>query len=202
MLDRNVVNEYKKIKPTDGFKDRLAYRVAAVSEQRARRSVYARIRPVLSGAVACMLLVCCLSFLPFGGLEDGNVSVAYAQTGEFITPSSLQSRVLTVAEQSYEYYEYATMPNGCVGAEFTFEFDGKTEIKTESGSIYVKNADGSYEDIGKKARMEGLVTLFWEIPQGESAGESIMTIKNRSGEMLLVVECFAEEYRANLVLAE
>lgn len=202
MLDRNVVNEYKKIKPSDGFKDRVAYRVAAQSEQKARKPLYIRMRPVLSGALMCVLLVCCLSVLPFNWLEDGNVSVAYAQTGEFITPSSPKSRVLTIAEFDYDYYEYAVMPNGCVGAEFTFEFDGKTEIKTEYGSVYIKNADGSYEDIGKKARLEGLVTLFWAMPEGETAGDSIMTVKNRSGEMQLILERTAEEYKANLVLAE
>ena len=202
MLDRNLVNEYKKIKPSDGFRDRLAYRIAAESERSARKPLYIRLRPVLSGALACMLLVCCISVISLGGLENGNVSVAYAQTGEFITPSSLQSRVLTIAEASYDFYKYSTMPNGCVGAEFTFELDGRTEIKTEYGSVYIKTADGSYEEIGEKTRMDGNVTLFWAMPEGENDGECVMTIKNRSGKLLLSLERYAEEYKANLVLAE
>lgn len=202
MLDRELVNEYKKIKPSDGFKDRLAYRIAAETDRSARKPLYLRMRPVLSGALACVLLVCCLSVLPFNMLEDGNISVAYAQTGETITPASLESRVLSIAEFDYDYCEYSKLPDGRLGAEFTFEFDGKTEIKTEYGSVYMKNAYGSYEDIGNKARMEGNVTLLWAMPEGETAGESVMTIKNRSGEMSLILERTAEEYKANLVLAE
>ena len=202
MLDRDLVSEYKKIKPSDGFKDRVAYKIAAETERSSRKPLYRRMRPVLSGALACVLLGCCLSVLPFNTLDYGNVSVAYAQTGELITPSSPESRMLALVGYDHNYYSYSELYDGCVGAEFTFDFEGKTEIKTEYGSVYVKNADGSYEDIGNEARMEGLVTLFWAMPKGETAGDSIMTIKNRSSEMLLILERAAEGYKANLVLAE
>ena len=101
-----------------------------------------------------------------------------------------------------EYYEYDELPNGCVGAEFTFEFEGKTEVKTECGSVYIKNADGSYEDIGQKTRIDGNVTLFWAMPAAEDNAESVMTIKNRSGEWTLILERAEGEYKANLVTAE
>lgn len=202
MLDKKFVDEYKKIKPTDDLKNRIFYSVLAAEEKPRRKPLYIRMRPVLSGALACVLLVCCLTVLPFDILENGNVSVAYAKSGELIAPSSLESRVLTIAAYDNEHYEYDELPNGCVGAEFTFEFEGKTEVKTECGSVYIKNADGSYEDIGQKTRIDGNVTLFWAMPAAESNAESVMTIKNRSGEWMLVLEHADGEYKANLVTAE
>lgn len=202
MLDKKFVDEYKKIKPTDDLKNRIFYSVLAAEEKPRRKPLYIRMRPVLSGALACVLLVCCLTVLPFDLLENGNISVAYANSGELIAPSSLESRVLTIAAYDNEYYEYDELPNGCVGAEFTFEFEGKTEVKTEYGSVYIKNADGSYEDIGQKTRIDGNVTLFWAMPAAEDGAESVMTVKNRSGEWTLILERADGEYKANLVTAE
>ena len=202
MLDKKFVDEYKKIKPTDDLKNRIFYSVLAAEEKPRRKPLYIRMRPVLSGALACILLVCCLTVLPFDFLENGNISVAYANSGELIAPSSLESRVFTIAAYDNEYYEYDELPNGCVGAEFTFEFEGKTEVKTEYGSVYIKNADGSYEDIGQKTRIDGNVTLFWAMPAAEDGAESVMTVKNRSGEWTLILERADGEYKANLVTAE
>lgn len=202
MLDKKFVDEYRKIKPTDDLKNRIFYSVLAAEEKPRKKPLYVLMRPVLSGALACVLLVCCLTVLPFDFLESGNMSVAYAKSGELIVPSSLESRVLTIAAYDDQYYEYDELPNGCVGAEFTFEFEGKTEVKTEYGSVYIKNADGSYEDIGQKTRIDGNVTLFWAMPAAEDSAKSVMTIKNRSGEWTLILERTEGKYKANLVTAE
>lgn len=202
MLDKKFVDEYKKIKPTDDLKNRIFCSVLAAEEKPRRKPLYIRMRPVLSGALACVLLVCCLTVLPFDILENGNVSVAYAKSGELIAPSSLESRVLTIVAYDNEHYEYDELPNGCVGAEFTFEFEGKTEVKTEYGSVYIKNADGSYEDIGQKTRIDGNVTLFWSLPQNGEGGESVMTLKNRFGEWSLMLDCIDGGYTATLIEAE
>ena len=202
MLDRKFVDEYKKIQPTDELKNRIFYSVLEAEEKKQRKPLYIRMRPVLSGALVCVLLVCCLTVLPFDFLENGNLSVAYSQSGELIAPSSHESRVLTIADHDNEYYKYDELPNGCVGAEFTFEFEGKTEIKTDYGSVYIKNADGSYEEIGQKTRIDGKATLFWSLPQNTEGGEPVMTLKNRSGEWSLMLDCSVGGYTATLIEAE
>ena len=202
MLDKKFVEEYKKIKPTDELKTRILYSVIEAEAKTERKPFYLRVRPMLSGALACVLLVCCLAVIPFDFLEAGNVSVSYAQTGEFITPSSGLSRNYGIAMLSDTHYEYDELPNGCKGAEFTFEFEGKTEIKTEHGSIYLKNADGTYKELGNKTRIEGNVTLFWAIPTENTDEECVMAIKNRSAEMTLSLEGVDDGYKANLALTE
>ena len=202
MLDNRFVEEYKKIKPTDELKTRILYSVIEAEAKSERKPFYLRMRPVLSGALACVLLVCCLTVIPFDPLEAGDVSVSYAQTGEFIAPSSGVSRAYELAAHSDMYYEYDELENGCMGAEFTFTFGGNTEIKTEYGSIYLKNADGTYKELGQKTKIDGNATVFWAMPEGDSDGDCVMTIKNRSGEVKLSLERFDGEYKANLVLAE
>ena len=143
-----------------------------------------------------------MAVIPFEHLEEGDVSVFYAQSGEFIAPSHPMGRSYGIALCDDTYYEYAQMPNGCTGAEFTFEFGGKTQLKTDFGSIYQKNADGSYSELGEKTRLDGSVTVFWAMPTGESLDEAILTIKNRSGEMRLSLEALDGAYKANLALTE
>jgi len=201
MLDKRFVEEYKKIKPTDELKTRILYSVIEAEAKSERKPFYLRLRPMLSGALACVFLICCLTVIPFQPLEEGNVSVSYAQTGEFLAPTSMVSRAYELAAYSGEYYEYDALEDGRKGAEFTFEFGGKTEVSTESGVIYLKNSDGTYKKLGKDARIEGTATLFWDIPE-ESDDLCVMNIKNRSGEMLLSLERLEGEYKANLVIAE
>lgn len=202
MLDNRFVEDYKKIKPTDELKTRIFYSVTEAKAKRQKTPFYLRMRPVLSGALACVLLVYCLTVIPFDPLEAGDVSVSYAQTGEFIAPSSKVSRVYEIAAYDGMYYEYDELKNGCKGAEFTFAFGGNTELVTEYGSIYLKNADGEYKELGQKTRIDGTVTLFWAMPEEGNDGECVMTIKNRSGELKLSLERLDGEYKANLVLAE
>ena len=201
MLNEKFVEEYKKIKPTDELKNRIFYSVAAIEEKKQKKPFYLRMTPVLSGALACVLLVCCLNLFPFDFLEAGDVSVSYAQSGELIAPLSMTSRGYDIAMCDNAYYQYDELPNGSKGAEFTFEFEGKTEIKTEQGSFYLKNKDGSYEELGQKARIDGAVILFWAMPGAEN-GECAMSLKNRSGEWTLSVERLSAEYKANLIKAE
>lgn len=202
MLDNRFVEEYKKIKPTDELKTRILCSIIEAEAKSERKPFYLRMRPMLSGALACVLLVCCLTVIPFDPLGAGDVSVSYAQTGEFVATSSTVSRAYELAAHSGMYYEYDELQNGCKGAEFTFEFGGNTELKTEYGSIYLKNADGTYKELGQKTRIGGIATLFWAMPENEYDGECVMTIKNRSGELRLSLELLDGEYKANLVLAE
>ena len=202
MLENKFVDEYKKIKPSDELKTRIFYSVLEAEAKREKRPLYLRLRPVLSGALACVVLLCCMAVIPFEHLEEGDVSVFYAQSGEFIAPSHPMGRSYGIALCDDTYYEYAQMPNGCTGAEFTFEFGGKTQLKTDFGSIYQKNADGSYSELGEKTRLDGSVTVFWAMPEGESLDEAILTIKNRSGEMRLSLEALDGAYKANLALTE
>ena len=202
MLDNKFVEEYKKIKPTDELKTRIFYSVVEAEQKNERKAWYLRMRPVLSGALACVLLVCCITFIPFDFLETGDISVAYAQSGEFIAPSSSVGRSYGISMCSDVYYEYDKMPNGCKGAEFTFELGGNTKISTEYGCLYLKNGDGTYEKLGQSAKVDGVVTLFWEMPTEELDKECLLTLKNRSGMLNLSLERFEEEYKANLVLAE
>ena len=201
MLDNKYIEEYKKIKPTDELKTRILCSIIEADAKREEKSFYLRMRPVLSGALACVLLVCCLTVMPFDPLEAGNVSVSYAQTGEFVAPSSALSRAYELASHGDVYYDYAEQ-SGYNGAEFTFELEGNTEISTDYGSIYLKNADGSYEELGEKTRIDGSVTIFWAMPKEDNGGECVMTIKNRSYELKLSLEGFDGKYKANLVLAE
>ena len=202
MLENKFVDEYQKIKPSDELKTRIFYSVLEAEAKREKRPLYLRLRPVLSGALACVVLLCCMAVIPFEHLEEGDVSVFYAQSGEFIAPSHPMGRSYGIALCDDTYYEYAQMPNGCTGAEFTFEFGGKTQLKTDFGSIYQKNADGSYSELGEKTRLDGSVTVFWAMPTGESLDEAILTIKNRSGEMRLSLEALDGAYKANLALTE
>ena len=202
MLDNRFVEEYKKIKPSDELKTQILYRVIEAEAKREKKPFYLRMRPMLSGALACVLLVCCLTVIPFDPLEAGDISVSYAQTGEFIAPSSTVSRAYELAAHSDMYYEYDELENGCKGAEFTFTFGGNTEISTEFGNIYQKNADGTYKELGQKTRIDGDATIFWAMPENDADGECVMTIKNRSSELKLSLERFNGEYKANLVLAE
>ena len=202
MLENKFVDEYKKIKPSDELKTRIFYSVLEAEAKREKRPLYLRLRPVLSGALACVVLLCCMAVIPFEHLEEGDVSVFYAQSGEIIAPSHPMGRSYGIALCDDTYYEYAQMPNGCTGAEFTFEFGGKTQLKTDFGSIYQKNADGSYSELGEKTRLDGSVTVFWAMPTGESLDEAILTIKNRSGEMRLSLEALDGAYKANLALTE
>ena len=202
MLENKFVDEYKKIKPSDELKTRIFYSVLEAEAKREKRPLYLRLRPVLSGALACVVLLCCMAVIPFEHLEEGDVSVFYAQSCEFIAPSHPMGRSYGIALCDDTYYEYAQMPNGCTGAEFTFEFGGKTQLKTDFGSIYQKNADGSYSELGEKTRLDGSVTVFWAMPTGESLDEAILTIKNRSGEMRLSLEALDGAYKANLALTE
>ena len=202
MLENKFVDEYKKIKPSDELKTRIFYSVVEAEAKREKRPLYLRLRPALSCALACVVLLCCMAVIPFEHLEEGDVSVFYAQSGEFIAPSHPMGRSYGIALCDDTYYEYAQMPNGCTGAEFTFEFGGKTELKTDFGSIYQKNADGSYSELGNKTRVDGSVTVFWAMPEGESLGKAVLTIKNRSGEMSLSLETLDGAYKANLALTE
>ena len=202
MIENKFVDEYKKIKPSDELKTRIFYSVVEAEAKREKRPLYLRLRPALSCALACVVLLCCMAVIPFEHLEEGDVSVFYAQSGEFIAPSHPTGRSYGIALCDDTYYEYAQMPNGCMGAEFTFEFGGKTELKTDFGSIYQKNADGSYSELGNKTRVDGSVTDFWAMPEGESLGEAVLTIKNRSGEMRLSLETLDGAYKANLALTE
>ena len=192
MLDNKFVEEYKKIKPTDELKTRIFYSVVEAEQKSSRKAC----------ALACMLHVCCITFIPFDFLETGDISVAYAQSGEFIAPSSSVGRSYGISMCSDVYYEYDKRPNGCKGAEFTFELGGNTKISTEYGCLYLKNGDGTYEKLGQSAKVDGVVTLFWEMPTEELDKECLLILKNRSGMLNLSLERFEEEYKANLVLAE
>ena len=141
MLNDKFVEEYKKIKPTDELKTRILYSVIEAEQKNERKAWYLRMRPVLSGALACVLLVCCITIAPLDFLEVGDISVAYAQSGEFIAPSSSVSRSYGISMCSDVYYEYDRLPNGCKGAEFTLQLGGNTKISTEYGSLYQKNED-------------------------------------------------------------
>lgn len=201
MLDKRFVDEYNKIKPTDELKTRIFYSVNEVSAKRESKSLHLRLRPLLSGALACVLLVCCLAAIPMDPLGEGDVSVLYAQTGEFIAPASSMSRSYGISVVSERYYEYVELPDGRKGAEFTFEFGGNTQLKTDYGSIFLKNAYGSYDELGTKTRIDGVVTVLWVMPENED-GECVMTVKNRSGELRLSLETVDGSYKANLALAE
>ena len=202
MQKDKFVEEYQKIKPTAELKNRIFYSINEVEAKRETKPFYLRMRPALSCALACVLLICCFTVIPFEPLEEGNVSVFYAQTGEFLTPSSVMSRSYGIAACDNTYYEYITLPDGGRGAEFTFEFEGKTRLEANVGELYLKNSYGSYEALGNKTRIEGNVTLLWKIPTDTDGTECVMNIKNRSFEMLLTLEAVDGSYKANLTLAE
>ena len=180
MLENKFVDEYKKIKPSDELKTRIFYSVLEAEAKREKRPLYLRLRPVLSGALACVVLLCCMAVIPFEHLEEGDVSVFYAQSGEFIAPSHPMGRSYGIALCDDTYYEYAQMPNGCTGAEFTFEFGGKTQLKTDFGSIYQKNADGSYSELGEKTRLDldGMFVAIGQVPENEPF-KNVATLSDR-----------------------
>ena len=200
-MDKRFVDDYKKIKPTESLKARIMCEIAMAETESEKLPFYKRIKPLMSGALACVLLIACLAVFPLEMLGSGDVSVAYTQSGETVAPVSV-NRAYTISAMDNEAYEYDRLPNGLYGAEFTFDFEGKTEIETEFGSVYKKNADGTYEQIASKSRFEGNVTLFWAMPETQADDESVMIIKNRSGKWTLALERYVDAYKANLIQAE
>ena len=205
MTDRRIVDEYKKIKPTPELKNRILCEVLAKESEKTAKPFWKRMMPVMSGALACLLLVMCLNVIPLGGSIDPNsqlgygvFSVAYVD-GTEIMPSS---NTYALAKLIEDGYEFSQRTDGKIGAEFTFEFEGKTRIDTKYGFVYEKTEDGKYNLLPADSVLEGTVTLFWEMPDGESDEECVMTLVNRSGEWRLGLELFPYGYKANLVSAE
>ena len=200
-MDKKFVEDYKKIKPTDALKSRIMCEIAIAQTQSEKTPFYKLIKPVLSGALACVLLIACFTVIPLDMLGNGEVSVSYTQSGEVISPTSA-GRAYVISAMRDDVYEYDTLPDGLYGAEFTFDFEGKTEIETDFGSVYKKNADGNYEKINSKSRIEGNVTIFWAMPEDEADGESFMALKNRDGKWLLALERYVDAYKANFIRTE
>ena len=200
-MDKKFVEDYKKIKPTDALKARIMCEIAIADTKSEKVPFYKMMKPLLSGALACVLLIACFTVIPLDMLGNGEVSVSYTQSGETIAPTAMENRAYTISAFD-SGYEYDRLPSGLYGAELTFDFEGKTEIKTDFGSVYKKNADGSYEQIDLKSRIEGNVTIFWAMPENGADGESVMTLKNRDGEWILALERYVDTYKANLIKAE
>lgn len=194
MLDNGFVEEYRKIKPTNELKDRI-YESIKEAKAPSRKPLYQRLKPMLSGAVACALLVLCILVMPIEPLGGGDVNVMYSQSGESIALSSAESRVAPMAEVDYEYGELG----GYKGAEFTFLLEGKTEFSTDFGTVYTVDADGNQMELGNKFKIDGSVELFWAIPDGNEVYGGAMSIKNRDGEWVLNLSLTDGGYTADLI---
>ncbi len=194
MLDNRFVEEYRKIKPTEELKARILESTKEAKTP-ARKPLYKRLKPVLSGAVACALLVLCITVMPLELLGGGDVSVMYSQSGELIAPSSAEFRIAPMADMEYEYGEL----DGSKGAEFTFLLDGKTEFNTDFGTVYTIDADGSQRELGNKFRIDGSVKLFWAIPDGDEVYGGAMSMRNRDGEWVLSLSLADGGYTADLI---
>jgi len=204
VTDKRIVDEYKKIKPASELKNRIMCEVLALETAKIQKPFWLRMKPVMSGALACLALVLCLTVIPFNNAVEpseqlgyGAFTVAYAD-GTEIMPSGPYAMV----KMADDYYEYQQTENGEACAELSFNFEGKTRVNAEYGSLYKKTADGKYEPITSNAILEGDVTLLWELPGGEFDEACVMTLINRSGEWNLGLELFPEGYKANLVKAE
>ena len=194
MLENKFVEEYRKIRPTEELKARIYESIGEASAS-ARKPLYMRLKPVLSGAVACALLVLCITVMPTELFGGNDISVMYSQSGEEIAPLSVTARVAPMADIGYEYGEW----DGYKGAEFTFLLDGKTEFVTDFGTVYMTEADGSQKLLGNKFKIDGSVKLFWAIPEGEENSVGAMSIKNRDGEWTLNLTAGDGEYTADLI---
>lgn len=194
MLDNGFIEEYRKIKPTNELKARI-YESVAEAKASSRKPLYQRSKPVLSGVVACALLVLCILVMPIEHLGGGEVSVMYSQSGESIAPSSAVFRVAPMADVEYEYGEL----DGCKGAEFTFLLDGKTKFSTDFGTVYKVDADGNYSELGNKFKIDGGIKLFWTVPEGEDVYGGAMSIKNRDGEWVLNLSLTDGGYTADFI---
>jgi hypothetical protein len=200
-MDKRFVDDYKKIKPTADLKPRIMCEILKAEAKDIKTPFYKRMKPILSGALACFVLIACISVIPMNMLGSGDVSVTYARSGELVAPVST-SRAFSIAAYDESGCDYSEINGGLRGAEFTFDFEGKTELKTEFGSVYKKNADGTYEKIDSKTRFDGEVTIFWAMPDDTEDKESVMTLKNRSGEWLLALERNVDTYKANFIKTE
>ena len=199
-FDKRFVEEYKKIKPSENLKARIMIGITEAQSEKA--PLYKRLKPLMSGMLACLVLVVCVAVMPMDMLGKGQVSVAYTQSGEVIAPASVEGRAYAIAAYEETLYPYTELPDGLYGAEFTFDFEGKTEINTEFGSVYLRNADGEYEKIESGSRIDKEATIFWAMPNEEFDGFSVMTLKNRTGEWMLVLEPYVDAYKANFFRTE
>lgn len=202
MTEKRIVDEYNKIKPDADLKNRIMCEVLALESEKTRKPFFRFMKPLVSGALACLVFVLCLTVIPFNNTVDPNgelgygaFSVAY-NDGVEIVPTS---NTYALAKLSDDYYEYDTGADGKTGAEFTFNFEGKTCVDTDYGLVYEKTEDGKYDLLPSNAVLDGEVTLFWEMPDGETDEACVMTLVNQSGKWMLALELFPDGYKANLL---
>lgn len=200
MLNKKIIDEYKKLEPSDSCRDKIMEQARALDAKRnARRNGAlrfnpARLRPVLAAAVCCLaIIVGCTALLP-----------ALLDTGDTITLSSgkrVRSAEYEIIPESVEYsvgISLATYGRQIPSEQelltapycFAFEFDIKESvvISAEHGTLLVWDDESKcYVDYGCKAAFAGKQRICWYLPEAEQSGEWSMLLSYADSTRTLTV---------------
>ena len=157
MFDKEQVKAYKSITAPEEMKSRVMSACAAPVKKNSK-AVYR-----YSSIAACLAIIIAVS-LVFGGM--GSVSVSL--DGAVITDSGVP--VVTAV---------SAMSRSMTGIFLEAELDGKTEIKTEDGNVYVYDIATGEAIEGKTNAAK--VSIVWDIVPTDTEKTYVLIFENSRG---------------------
>lgn len=187
MFDQKTVDAYKRIKPSDGLRDRV---LSAKPETAAKPATILTLKRYASLA-ACIALVVIIGLAAGRGLSDTPLTVSLADgtalSGEAVsvhpvtTSYTAAARIALHTGDDTVTYPAPASADDC----FFLELTSKTTavVRTEAGSVFMYDEDaGNYLEYTYDAYFEGKAKIYWHIPETEVGESHVLTVADRDSE--------------------
>lgn len=174
MFDRETIDAYKSISPSNEMKDNILHQYAG----RKKKSIYSQLRPI-AGIAACFIVVL-LAVSYFGS----NASISITSKGNLVSSIpiavTLEDVPYNQSTQSISMFRMFEAASNCIALDI--DVDKQTEISVSDGILLLNNAElGKVFYAGETCIVDSSTLVYWSI-EGLSKADAFTLRLTTNGE--------------------
>lgn len=174
MFDRETIDAYKSISPSNEMKDNILHQYAG----RKKKSIYSQLRPI-AGIAACFIVVL-LAVSYFGS----NASISITSKGNLVSSIpiavTLEDVPYNQSTQSISMFRMLEAASNCIALDI--DVDKQTEISVSDGILLLNNAElGKVFYAGETCIVDSSTLVYWSI-EGLSKADAFTLRLTTNGE--------------------
>lgn len=175
MFDRETIDAYKSISPSNEMKDNILRQYAG----RKKKSIYSQLRPI-AGIAACFIVVL-LAVSYFGS----NASISITSKGNLVSSIpiavTLEDVPYNQSTQSISMFRMLEAASNCIALDI--DVDKQTEISVSDGILLLNNTElGKVFYAGETCIVDSSTLVYWSI-EGLSKADAFTLRLTTNGEI-------------------